>query len=367
MANPNAIVGTVVRIEPPVRGTGDEMFRQHPDGFEVTFEGDRTARLLPADDAPSNLEILDELRQLGLPAYVEVDPDSQAITRLLIAQVMRVSRIGSGDGETVDVELAPSHARHRLDRSNPDFDELLGALRAAEDGAAELVVTETLDHEIIDIRERPGKALRPQPERPSLVEKITALLKRLLWWILWWFFCPSRRRAKQLFDSVAATSCAPLNPTAPCIPFLYPDNGCWARAHEMCRLMQAAGAKPGKVWIYGSLVVQTVNNPTCSVSWWYHVAPTLCVRRGFFKTERMVIDPSMFPGPVTVAQWAGAQTDPNPTLVHTSCKPYFRNTNATTVIYDANYTQTVIDLATYRLQLKNRSNSASGPPPYANC
>lgn len=29
----------------------------------------------------------------------------------------------------------------------------------------------------------------------------------------------------------------PADDPVPCIPFMYPDNGCWARAHEMCRRM----------------------------------------------------------------------------------------------------------------------------------
>ena len=63
------------------------------------------------------------------------------------------------------------------------------------------------------------------------------------------------------------------------ISWLYPDDGCWGRAHEMCRLMINAGAHPRKVWIYGKLHTLTKNNPNCFVNWGWHVAPTLCVRK----------------------------------------------------------------------------------------
>ena len=79
------------------------------------------------------------------------------------------------------------------------------------------------------------------------------------------------QRARQLFDLVNSRLCCPASAPAPCIPFLYPDDGCWARAHEMCRLMIAAGAQPEKVWIYGTpppflpLKVSSQNKPNCLV------------------------------------------------------------------------------------------------------
>jgi len=162
-----------------------------------------------------------------------------------------------------------------------------------------------------------------------------------------------------------ATTCAPLTVPPPCIPFLYPDNGCWARAHEMCRLMIAMGLSPRKVWIMGRLEAATRNRTNCKVNWAWHVAPTLCVRcRPWwlrFWTHRMVIDPSLTDGPVTVAYWKGLQGDPNATLTYTAASDYYWGST------DPSYTQTNIDLATYRLALQNRSNGPDGPPPYANC
>jgi hypothetical protein len=60
---------------------------------------------------------------------------------------------------------------------------------------------------------------------------------------------------------MSATSCNPTAVAPPCIPFLFPDNGCWGRAHEMRRLMTNMGIYPRKVWIHGSLHTLTRNNP----------------------------------------------------------------------------------------------------------
>jgi hypothetical protein len=171
----------------------------------------------------------------------------------------------------------------------------------------------------------------------------------------------SAAKAQEVFDAMKATSCDPLAVPPPCIPFLYPDDGCWGRAHEMCRLMIALGLKPNKVWIQGRLHTPTKNNPNCAVEWGWHVAPTLCVRGpGLFAHQDLVIDPSLFTTPVTKAVWKGVQGDPNATLTDSDASDYLWGQT------DPTYTLTNQVLANYRLQLQLRSQQV-GPPPYANC
>ena len=165
---------------------------------------------------------------------------------------------------------------------------------------------------------------------------------------------------------MSATTCDPLTVPPPCIPFNFPDDGCWARAHEMCRLMIAMGLSPRKVWIDNSpgqmLHVDTKNNPQCFVEWYWHVAPTLCVRGSvWFRARTMVIDPSIFTAPVTVTKWKGVQHDPGATLTFTPAS-YFTSGGGT----DPTYSSTNAILAYYRLALQTRSIQV-GPPPYANC
>ena len=363
MPNENAIVALVVRIDPPVVKPGAEMLRDYPDGISVEFEGDRTARLSPSDLAAGILEILDDLRKMDAPAYVEVDADSNEITRLLIPLVVKVANFFESAAEEIAVELEISHARHVLKRGNPDFDEFLKTLRAAQEEDAWLIVTETDDHEIIDAR-RPPHELAPPVRRKEprglfrlLLDCFDRLLKCLR--------CVSEQKAREMFDLVSIQTCDPLAVPPPCIPFLYPDDGCWGRAHEMCRLMIAAGVTPKKVWIYGSLHAATKNNPNCSVSWGWHVAPTLCVRRHFCRGEDVVIDPALFTEPVSKPTWTGVQGDANAQLVDSNASVFYRSFNGNTQT-DPNYVQTGQVLATYRLMLKNRSLQF-GPPPYAQC
>lgn len=372
MANPNAIVARVERIQPPVeRPVTAEALRAHPEGFSIDLEGERTARLPPGDRAAGTLEMLEELRRAKAPVYIETDPESRAITRLLIPILVQVEAISEHGAEDVAVELRISQARHVLKRATPDFGELLETLRAAQAKQTQLAVTETDAHEIIDARPYPGvppaeEPFPPQPLRKTGLFGWIEWLRHLFCCLFRCLRCVPERRAAQMFALVSARTCDPLAVPPPCIPFLYPDDGCWGRAHEMRRLMVDAGVTPRKVWIYGNLRAATRNNPNCEVHWGWHVAPTLCVRRSLFRLEDVVIDPSLFDTPVSKARWKGVQGDPGAQLVGSDGSVFYRSSSGYTQT-DPGYTQTATVLATYRLQLKNRSLGPSGPPPYAYC
>lgn len=97
------------------------------------------------------------------------------------------------------------------------------------------------------------------------------------------------------------------------IAFKYPRDGCFARAQIMVERLQAKGLKVGKVWTFANpdlLVAKTPNHPDGKVTWRYHVAPVIPVRAADGSVHDMVIDPSMFDRPVTVAEWAAAQHAP---------------------------------------------------------
>jgi hypothetical protein len=375
MPNPNAIVSSVIRFEPSLDRKAAEMVRAKG-GLSVELEGGRRVRLDAANPRSSGFaQVLDGLSKHRMPVYLEVDPSTSAITRLLIPHVSRILGMRPADEGVIDVELELSHARHNLRRSQPDFAELEKQLNEAARSGEPVIVTEDDEHNIIDVRVfKPGaEGAPPSFPKPGLPERIPwplSWIRKLLdwigcccWWPWCWCRCISMNKAQQVFDAMNATSCNPLTVPAPCIPFLYPDDGCWARAHEMCRLMIDKRLSPKKVWIKGTLSVSTNNNPNCHVHWGWHVAPTLCVRRRWFcRTQRMVIDPSLFTTPVSKATWKGVQGDTNASLTDSEASIYYLWGNVT----DPTYAQTDYYLAYYRLQLQNRANS-DGPPPYANC
>lgn len=84
------------------------------------------------------------------------------------------------------------------------------------------------------------------------------------------------------------------------ISWLYPDDGCFARAQMVIKLStQSQNVLPGKIFAFGRLRVQTNNHPKGEVRWWYHVAPIARVNNQVY-----VLDPSLSPkAPLEIYDW----------------------------------------------------------------
>ncbi|HEX6099163.1 MAG TPA: protein-glutamine glutaminase family protein [Thermoanaerobaculia bacterium] len=350
MPNENAIVTTVRRIE------GD---------FTVELEDGLRVRLDPENRfSEGYFQVLHGMLEQGLPVYLELDPTRELITRLRIPYITRV--VGLRDGEDgLDVELEFSHARHVLRRGVPGYDEMEQELRDSLATGEVVAVSETDDHEIIDVRPYTPLSDVSSPLAPRRQLQRRPWQRLIDWWRSKGQPCVSPARAQKLFDAVALQSCNPSAIRPPCIPFRYPDDGCWARAHAMCRTMIDMGALPGKVWIQavqpGRLRVVTPNNPKCYVEWPWHVAPTICVKIGRVRRE-MVIDPSIFTTLATVDEWVAAQNHPRTTLTPSDWRIYYLWGG----YVDPLYILTARDLTIYRLQLQLRTLTV-GPPPYPYC
>jgi hypothetical protein len=355
---PNIHVGFVQRLDRPNRNA-PAASQSAAGPATVYLQGGGAFHLDPSDPRSAVWEdLLEELHQEGSPVYLDIDPQRNAVRELLLPQEWGVSKVGpvAADG-TVPVELFPSAARHFVRASNPAFARIVSELRTARRQGTPVLVTDALDEpEIIDARAPPpplGGGLAPvAAAAPALHECGLSTATAV-----------TPAQAQQMFALVQGASCLPA-PAPPCIPFPYPDDGCWVRAHEMCRLMADAGAVSCKVWLYGSLRVATRNSPKCQVLWTYHVAPLLLVDQSE-ATPLQVIDPALFNGPVGEADWVNVQNDSNAALVRTDAAVYVRSPGGA-VGYDPNYVDTDKQLRKFRRLLRARANS-SGPPPYAHC
>jgi hypothetical protein len=360
MPNPNALVDGISALGSLTEATAVPAAARESQYRTVAFLGGRSALLDLAQ--PRSIvwsEVMEDLRRTNQPVYVEIDPETNLITELLQPIIYRVGEITAIESG-VTVELIISHAAHYLRSSNADYRELLATLEKARDERTYVFVTETLDtHEIVDVREAPAPFVEadaaPQDIRLEMAPPASVV---------------TMQRARELFALVNGRVCCSGNPTAPCIPFTYPDDGCWGRAHEMCRLMIGQGVQPEKIWIYAScslcLITPTTNNPACQVRWNWHVAPTLRVNVNG-NIQPYVIDPSLFNEPVTTATWKSVQGNPSASLEPSDADVFYRSKGAGIAETDPTYSKTNNVLNTYRNQLKLRSASSSGPPPYEAC
>jgi hypothetical protein len=91
------------------------------------------------------------------------------------------------------------------------------------------------------------------------------------------------------------------------IPFGYPEDGCYARAHEMVKYLDDLGIKSAKSFVEGNLKVLTDKSPKGYVAWSYHVAPTVLVYKNG-EYIPYVLDPSLFDHAVPTKEWIKIQT-----------------------------------------------------------
>ena len=194
-----------------------------PEKVTVSFKtGQRGLLDMKSPRAVHWANIIEQLAKANQPVYVEIDEESKVITRLLIPQVFKVQGLKTDERGDVIVRLMPSSAIHFLLKSDPNFKSIQTTLQNALDNDSPLLITETRDeHEIIDARppieatSEPSHPMPAPPDDPPI----------------------SEARAQELYGYMNAESCNPCSPSSDCIPFKYPDDGCWARAHKMCYMM----------------------------------------------------------------------------------------------------------------------------------
>ncbi len=91
------------------------------------------------------------------------------------------------------------------------------------------------------------------------------------------------------------------------ISWLYPDDGCFARAEQVVGLASDDGLpKPYKLWTFGPLRVHTENHPSGLVTWGWHVVPLVLNSDG----EPVVLDAAISPcRPLHWQEWLATMAD----------------------------------------------------------
>ena len=129
---------------------------------------------------------------------------------------------------------------------------------------------------------------------------------------------PDWATAQLMFDYIAHQSCELPGPYGVdfCITFQYCEDGCYARAHKMCYVINNRYHYfTRKVFSFAyhdppySLCVKAEKWGGCCINWWYHVAPLVNIKTSA-GTKAYVFDPAMFDEPVLLATWLHAQQNP---------------------------------------------------------
>lgn len=130
--------------------------------------------------------------------------------------------------------------------------------------------------------------------------------------------------------------------------WLYPDDGCYARASLMKEnLLDIDAGEVTKIFAYGDLLVKTKNSPTGVVSWWYHVA--IIVTDG---KEKYVLDPAIEPQkPLTLKAWLSRMGDPHQITI-SLCKSSTYTPYSSCLVSDNKEDQVALDDQIFFLSLE---------------
>jgi Glutaminase len=128
---------------------------------------------------------------------------------------------------------------------------------------------------------------------------------------------PDMPTAQLMFDYITKQCCALAGPYAidHCISFQYCQDGCYARAHKMCWILNNTyHYATHKIFSFANsgpdrLSVKCEKWRGCCVTWWYHVAPLVNIKTPT-GVKAYVFDPAMFDQPVLLATWLHAQENP---------------------------------------------------------
>ena len=129
---------------------------------------------------------------------------------------------------------------------------------------------------------------------------------------------PDMATAQLMFDYITHQCCALPGPYTIdyCITFQYCEDGCYARAHKMCYIMNNKyHYATHKIFSFAypdgphTLSVKGEKWGGCCINWWYHVAPLVNIKTST-GVQAYVFDPAMFDQPVLLYTWLHAQENP---------------------------------------------------------
>lgn len=158
----------------------------------------------------------------------------------------------------------------------------------------------------------------------------------------------SQEKLNELIAKIGESACSFVKPY-PCIPFDYPVDGCYARAHKMREILAENGYDCQKIFIYGDLNARyeatTSEKGGCCVSWSYHTSVLVKFYDENKQVSQRIIDLSFSKEAISVETWKGLSLNDScgkSSLSDTQIvdgNVYYRSPKGT-LFYDDNYHHT---------------------------
>ncbi|HYG50155.1 MAG TPA: protein-glutamine glutaminase family protein [Flavobacteriales bacterium] len=184
-----------------------------------------------------------------------------------------------------------------LDVETPSFSELASTLTRVESQGTAINIDPQTETDELD-----------NPQRLGVMTHVSGTLMNVV---------PDMATAQLMFNYITQQCCALPSPydIDHCISFQYAYDGCYARAHKMCYIINKKyGYNTHKIFSFANsgwdvLSVQAQKWGGCCINWWYHVAPLVSIKTPS-GVKAYVFDPAMFDQPVLLSVWLHFQEHP---------------------------------------------------------
>jgi hypothetical protein len=305
-------------------------------------------------DVARHQQVLETMMAIGRPVFVKVSPrrSVEDVRIPIVGRVVEFHRVEDG----IEVHLDGSAARLTLPAPLVSGEAVDLLRRSRREGRLIAIVDERMTNAIVDLNLAPieFESIFP-PLRSSPAEIPTLILNQLSE--------VDEATAQRLFTSMAGASCEVGHMRPGCIPFLYSKDGCFARAHEMCRRMACGGVIAAKLWVFGRLRPRTPNDPSCVAEWGVHVAPV--IRLGGTR-QLLVIDPSLCDRAVPRATWEAALNDPAALSVFTESRVFLRSVLGGDRV-EGPPRKGMTEAEDYFIEYRIKLGEMNPPPPFEHC
>lgn len=118
----------------------------------------------------------------------------------------------------------------------------------------------------------------------------------------------NEEKLNELITKIKNEACS-FTKAYPCIPFNYPVDGCYARAHKMRQILAQNGYDCQKIFIYGDLNARydaiTPERGGCCVAWSYHTSVLVKFKDDNQQVTQRIIDLSFSEKALLVETWKG--------------------------------------------------------------
>jgi len=283
------------------------------------------------------LGILDRNHRKNAPVYVDGQETPGQVSEIFSPDVRFVKAVQPSDkDQRLEVIFLFAPSAYFLNPKHPDFTTMRATLEAAvKSKEAVLVTLNPVTNELLHVREAPGHRQELAPAEGLSSddpddEKLNGrpILEALSPTI-------DMARAEAVFESLRNQEH---------IPFDFLFDCCYARAHEMCRLMALDDIASRKIWNFGrgffnDKATLHVFSPVGEFSWSYHVAPIVRVRNNG-DVFNLVMDPGISDRALTIGEWLDRQNDDAATRRFTAAGIYGLDIKTQEVIPDFGFTRT---------------------------